>query len=94
MLWLVIIAGTLLGATVHCARRRERERFVEIYLVYLLVGYYGLAMILAALVHLTNPEGIAHLKGWLSSEPIQALYAFALLGMAVSSILSVWKRDL
>ena len=92
MLWLVILVGTVVGATVHCVVSRERRRFVEYYLVYLLGGYYGFAMLLAALVHLTNPEGIAKLKGWVPSEPFQALYAFALLGMALSSILSVWKR--
>lgn len=92
MLWLVILVGTVIGATVHCVMRRERGSAIEVYLVYLLVGHYGLAMLLAALVHLTNPGGIAQLKGWVSSEPIQALYAFALLGMAVSSILSVWMR--
>jgi hypothetical protein len=92
VLWLLILVGTVIGATVHCVMRRERGSVVEVYLVYLLVGYYGLAMLLAALVHLTNPGGIAQLKGWVSSEPIQALYAFALLGMAASSILSVWMR--
>jgi hypothetical protein len=92
VLWLLILVGTVIGATVHCVMRRERGSVVEVYLVYLLAGYYGLAMLLAALVHLTNPGGIAQLKGWVSSEPIQALYAFALLGMAASSILSVWMR--
>jgi hypothetical protein len=92
MLWLLILVGTVIGATAHCIMRRERGSAVEVYLVYLLVGYYGIAMLLAALVHLTNPAGIAQLKGWVSSEPIQTLYAFALIGMAVSSILSVWMR--
>jgi hypothetical protein len=92
MLWLLILVGTVVGATIHCIVRRERGNVVEVYLVYLLAGYYGLSMLLAAFVHLTNPGGIAQLKGWASSEPIQALYAFALLGMAVSSILSVWMR--
>jgi len=92
MLWLAILVGTIMGATVHCLMRRQRGAAVEVYLVYLLVGYYGLAMVLAALVHLTNPAGIAQLKGWVSSEPIQTLYAFALLGMAASSILTVWMR--
>jgi hypothetical protein len=72
--------------------RRQRGAAVEVYPVYLLVRYCGLAMVLAALVHLTNPASVAQLKGWVSSEPIQTLYAFALLGMAASSILSVWLR--
>jgi hypothetical protein len=92
MLWLAILVGTIIGATVHCLVRRQRGAAVEVYLVYLLVGYYGLAMVLAALVHLTNPAGIAQLKGWVSSEPIQTLYAYALLGMALSSMLTVWMR--
>jgi len=92
MLWLLILVGTVAGATVHCVSRRERGSVAEVYLVYLLVGYYGIAMLLAALVHLTNAGGIAQHKGWPSSEPIQALYAFALIGMAVSSILSAWLR--
>jgi hypothetical protein len=92
MLWLAILIGTIIGATAHCLLRRQRGSAIEVYLVYLLVGYYGLAMVLAALVHVTNPVGIAQLKGWVSSEPIQTLYAFALLGMALSSILTVWIR--
>jgi hypothetical protein len=92
VLWLLILVGTVIGATAHCLMRRERGSVVEVYLVYLLVGYYGLSMLLAAVVHLTNPRGIAQLKGWVPSEPIQALHAFALLGLALSSILSVWRR--
>ncbi len=92
MLWLVILAATVLGASGHCLMRRERACAVEVYLVYLLVGYYGLAMVLAALVHLTNPSGIAQLKGWPASGPMQALYAFALLGMAATSILAIRMR--
>ena len=92
MLWLLILVGTVIAATVHCRMRRQGGKVVEVYLVYLLVGYYGLAMLLAAVVHLTNPAGIAQLKGWAASEPIQTLYAFALIGMAVASILSIWIR--
>ena len=92
MLWLAILVGSIIGAAAHGHMRRERAAAVEVYLVYLLVGYYGLAMVLAALVHLTNPGGIAQLKGWASSEPIQTLYAFALLGMAASSLLAIWLR--
>ena len=92
MLWLLILVGTVIAATVHSRVRRQGGEVVEVYLVYLLVGYYGLAMLLAAAVHLTNPVGIAQLKGWAASEPIQTLYAFALIGMAVSSILSIWIR--
>jgi hypothetical protein len=92
VLWLVILVGSVIGASVHGLMRRERGSLVEVYLVYLLVGYYGLAMLLAASVHLTNPEGIAQLKGWVSSEPLQTLYAFALIGLAISSSLSIWMR--
>ena len=92
MLWLLILVGAVVAATVHCRMRRQAGNVAEVYLVYLLAGYYGLAMLLAAVVHLTNPVGIAQLKGWASSEPIQTLYAFALIGMGVSSILSIWMR--
>lgn len=65
---------------------------MELFLVYLLAGYYGVAMILAGVIQVLNPEGIARLKGWPASPPLQTLYAFALFGLAVSAILSIWWR--
>lgn len=97
MLWIVILALTIVGAAVHsrlATRRSTRRRAPEIFLVYLLTGYYGVAMLLAAAVHLSNPVGIAKLKGWPPSEPFQTLYAFALLGMAGSAFLSIWWRGM
>ena len=95
MLWLYILVGLLIVATTHSViafRRGRRSRTVELFLVYLLAGYYGVAMTLAGMVHLLNPEAIARLKGWPSSAPMQTLYAFALFGLAVSAILGIWWR--
>jgi hypothetical protein len=95
VLWVIILALTLLGAAVHARAAGQgsaRKRTPEIFLVYTLAGYYGVAMLLAAAVHLKNPAGIAGLKGWAPSEPFQTLYAFALLGMAASAFLSIWWR--
>lgn len=95
MLWVYILVGLLVGATTHSfatARGGRRSRAVELFLVYLLAGYYGGAMILAGVVQLLNPEAIARLKGWPASAPMQTLYAFALFGLGVSAILSVWWR--
>ena len=95
MLWVIILALTVAGAAIHArvaSRRSTGPRAPEIFLVYVLAGYYGIAMLLAAAVHLSNPAGIANLKGWQPSEPFQTLYAFALLGMAGSALLSIWWR--
>jgi hypothetical protein len=95
VLWVIILALTLLGAAVHAratGHRSAQKRTAEIFLVYTLAGYYGIAMLLAAAVHLKNPAGIAGLKGWAPSEPFQTLYAFALLGMSASAFLSIWWR--
>lgn len=95
MLWIYILIATLVGATIHsvlASRRGDGNRAVELFLVYLLVGYYGLAMILSGLVHILNPGPLAALKGWPVSSPMHALYAFALFGLAVSASLSIWFR--
>src|SRR5262249_13933912 len=84
-----------IGATIHsviASRAGRTGRSVELFLVYLLAGYYGVAMILAGVVQLLNPEAIARLKGWPASAPLQTLYAFALFGLAVSAILGIWWR--
>lgn len=95
MLWIYILITTLAGATVHAVyawRRGLGNRTVEFFLVYLLVGYYGLAMIVSGLVHLLNPGPLAALKGWPASPPMHALYSFALFGLAASASLSIWFR--
>lgn len=95
MLWIGILALTLVGAIAHSALgkgQKTRRRVVELFLVWLLVGYYGVGMILAAVIQLANPEALARLKGWPVSIPMQTLYAFALLGLAVSAILAVRYR--
>ena len=95
MLWAYILAGLLIGAAAHSAiasRGTRGRRTAELFLVYLLAGYYGFAMILAGVVQLLNPQAIARLKGWPASEPMQTLYAFALFGLAVSAILGIWWR--
>lgn len=43
--------------------RGEAGRVIELFLVYILAGYYGIAMVLAALVHLLNPGAVAQVKG-------------------------------
>ena len=96
MLWIAILALSLIAAAVHTrvdARRPGPRRGAsELFLVYMLAGYYGVGMLLSAFVHLTNPRGIADLKAWPASEPFQALYAFALLGLAASAFLGVrWR---
>ena len=95
MLWIYILAALLISATIHSAiasRAGRTGRAVELFLVYLLAGYYGVAMALAGVVQLLNPEAIARLKGWPSSPPMQTLYAFALFGLAASAVLGVWWR--
>jgi len=95
VLWIYVLVGLLIAATTHsvlASRGGRRSHAVELFLVYLLAGYYGVAMILAGVVQLLNPQAIARLKSWPASPPMQALYAFALFGLAVSAILGIWWR--
>ena len=91
-LLLIIVLAATFHIAVHLRSPRATQRVAEIFLVYLLVGYYGLGMILSATVHLLNPMAIGQLKGWVPSRPFQALYAFALLGLAASALLTAWLR--
>ena len=96
MLFVFVLLAVVVAATVHAlvgSRPNAAGRsVVELFMVYLLAGYYGFAMLLAAFIHLTRPEAIADLKGWPVSRPVQTLYAFALFGLAASSILTIWFR--
>ncbi len=50
-------------------------------------------MLFAAAVHLTNPDALDALKGWPSAgRPLHTLYAFALIGVAVASLLGLRLR--
>ncbi len=64
-------------------------RAVELFVVYLIAGYYGVCMLYSALIHLTHGEAIATYKGWPVGNPIQTLYAFALIGVGVSALLVI-----
>ena len=94
MLWIYILIAVIAGATAHSfiAAHHGERRTTELFLVYLLVGYYGVAMLLAAVVQLLNPEALAKLKGWPASPPIQTLYVFSLFGLAASAVLAAWWR--
>jgi uncharacterized protein DUF6790 len=92
LLFLVLILG---AASLHVALRRPHSeaRSVELFFLYLLVGYYGLLMLFAAAIHLTKPDALDAMKGWPSAgRPLHTLYAFALIGVAVASLLGLRLR--
>jgi uncharacterized protein DUF6790 len=95
MLFVVFLAIILVAAAAHVAivRPSSRHRAAELILVYLLVGYYGVCMLFAAFIHLTKWPALDALKGWpAAGTQMHTLYAFALLGLAFSSLLSIRLR--
>jgi hypothetical protein len=95
MLFLLLLGLIVVAASLHVVLRRPRSatRSIELFLLYLLVGYYGLLMLFAAAVHLTKPDALDALKGWPSAgRPLHTLYAFALIGVAVASLLGLRLR--
>jgi hypothetical protein len=96
MLFVVLLLAVVAAGALHVwlgpAAPRSAHRAVEILLVYLLAGYYGVAMCLADLITLRRPEAVAALKGWPASPQIQTLHAFALLELAASALPAIWIR--
>lgn len=65
----------------------------ELFLLYVLVGYCGFAMLLVSAFSLFAGDRAAAWLGWPPSNPFQQFMSFALLGLATTAILSIRYRD-
>ncbi len=93
-MFVALLVLLLVAAAVHTAAsgRRSRQAVAQLFLLYVLVGYCGVAMIGVAAFGLASPDRFAAWLGWPAGNPFQQFGSFALLGMGVASILSLWLR--
>ncbi len=96
MVFLLVIALAALGAAIHLLATRQsgldRPRILEICLLYLLAGVWGVGAALLALPHILVPDYVAGYIGWEPGSPFQVELGFANLGRALLGILCIWYR--
>jgi len=96
MFFHLIFAATLVAVAAHLQRiapsQRNRDCLVEIGLLYLLGGFWGIGGVLGSLPHILAPDWIADFVGWPAGNPFQVEVGFANLGMSLAGVLCFWLR--
>ena len=94
-MFIVLLVVLLAAACFHAvvSRRRSREAVAELILVYILVGYCGVAMLAASAFSLIAEDRVAAWLGFPPDNPFQRFLGFAFLGMAVAAVLSARYRQ-
>ena len=80
--------------SIHVARMKERtlRRAAEVGLLYILVGYCGIPIVAVTIGSLVWPDRAAEILGFPTGNPFQHFVSYALLGMAVLSLLGLRYR--
>jgi hypothetical protein len=93
-IFLAVLLVVLAGAAIHIAVEKERtiRRAAELYLLWILVGYCGVATLGHSVVSLTLPLLIAKHHGFPASTPYQQFASVVLLAMSVASLLTLRYR--
>ena len=89
-----LLIGTLVLGSIHGFRLKERTvtRVAETVLIYLLVGYCGLAMLAVSIGLLAAPERMAMMLPVGPPTPLVAFFGWAYLSMSVLSLLTLRYR--
>jgi len=82
------VAGFVHGALV----RSPVVKRVELALVYLLAGYFGLVMLVVGIFCLAVPERAAAMLGAEAGNPFELFVGWAFCGMALAALLAVRLR--
>ena len=95
-MFLIFLILCLLGATLHSllGKSRSRERTAELFAVYMLAGYCGIAQILfaAALVFAPAEWQMAHLPEVQPGNPVMAWFACLILGLGTIATMTIRHR--
>jgi hypothetical protein len=96
MFWIIAFAFTLLGAVAHITLAGSTSwttaGIVEIALVWLMAGFYGVATLVAGLQHLLNADRVAAYIGWAPGSGFQLELGWAEVGIALAGCLAIWFR--
>ena len=92
----IVFGIALLSFAIHLWMIRDRglssDRVVELGLLYLLAGVWGIGGALFALPHILIPDEIAGYVGWPPGGLFQVELGFASLGTSIVAILCIWLR--
>ena len=93
-MFLLILGALLIGLAIHVAllKPRTARRAGEAALLWLLVGYCGVATLGHSVLSLLRPVELAAYHGFDSAGPFQAFVGVALAAMSVSSLLCLRYR--
>ena len=94
-MFLILLVALLVAASLHAAvsGRRSRQAVAELFLLYVLVGYCGVAMFAVSAYSLLAEDRVAAWLGRPSGSPFQQFLGWALLGMATATVLSLRYRQ-
>ena len=93
-MWFAFLLLSMLAAGVHSRVRPtgSKSKTAELFLVYLLAGYCGVAQIIRAVAILVKGAPLmAHVK-FTPGDPAVMWLAFFSLGCGVIGVMSIWKR--
>ena len=91
LIFLVVILG---AAVLHAliTKTHTSQRWIELFLVYVLVGYCGLFVFGVSIFGLVDGEQLAKTFGFSTGGPFMQFLCFTFLGMSTIAILSIWLR--
>ena len=91
-MWIGFLVALIVAATIHS--RFSRTSKAELYLVYLLAGYCGIAQVAFGLAMLFAPAEwqLAHMPRVQPYNPSMAWVAFLWLGMGAIGTMTIWLR--
>ena len=67
-------------------------RIVELALLHLLAVFWGLGGLAVAIPHIISPDVAADYLRWPTGNPFQLYAGFAMIGIAIVGVLSIWHR--
>jgi len=94
VLFLHLMLLVILAACIHLGVMKPRtpQRFGQILLRYLLIGYCGIPMLVLGIWALMRPDAAAATLGFPAGNPLMEFAAMAFLAMSIPSLLTLWYR--
>jgi hypothetical protein len=93
-MWAILLVSLMVAAAIHS--RFSTTRKSELFLVYLLAGYCGIAQIAFGLAMLLAPAEwqLAHMPRVQPDNPAMTWVAFLWIGMGTIGALTIWLRGI
>ncbi len=91
-----IFLASIITFAVHVVLTRANGlgalRVIELALLHLLAVFWGLGGLAVAIPHIISPDVAANYLQWPTGNPFQLYAGFAMIGIAVVGVLSIWHR--